>query len=466
MMKHLLILATALLVGLLPLQGQSSRSFEHVSTTAKADLDKALERLAQQRREIREERVPLARELNTLEAEVLSLRREVERIRSIRDSQTLDLNALEAEIKGRRDEADYLESLLGEYLRAFESRIDVAELPLYQSPLNEAKHALDDPSTSQQAKIAALGEVVGTALNRAEEIIGGRRFHGQAILGDGIVGTGTFAQLGPIVYFQPLSGEGGIAGTSPSLQPLLIPFSGSRAQAVEQLIQTGKADVPLDISLGDALALAATRGTIWTHIQKGGIWIYPILAFALIALAVSLFKAIEIFGFREPPSEVIHELLELIIDGHADKALERAEAIPGPFGAMLADAVRYHSDDKELLEEVLYEHMLRLQPRLERLLPLIAMTAATAPLLGLLGTVTGMINTFNLITVFGTGDARSLSSGISEALVTTEFGLIVAIPALMIHALLARRSQGILANMEKMAVAFQNGLPKQPAAQD
>ena len=106
----------------------------------------------------------------------------------------------------------------------------------------------------------------------------------------------------------------------------------------------------------------------------------------------------------------------------------------------------------------MYETILDTQPKLSRFLPVIAITAATAPLLGLLGTVTGMINTFNLITLFGTGDARVLSSGISEALVTTEFGLVVAIPALIIHALLSRKVKSILGDMEKYALIFSNGL--------
>ena len=77
--------------------------------------------------------------------------------------------------------------------------------------------------------------------------------------------------------------------------------------------------------------------------------------------------------------------------------------------------------------------MLRVRPTLERFLPFLAITAAAAPLLGLLGTVIGMIKTFQLITIFGTGDAKSLSSGISEALVTTALGLSVAIPILILH---------------------------------
>ena len=127
-------------------------------------------------------------------------------------------------------------------------------------------------------------------------------------------------------------------------------------------------------------------------------------------------------------------------------------------GLLLTDGVEHSGDNKELLEEVLYERLIQTQPKLERMIPFIAVVAATAPLMGLLGTVTGMIKTFKLITVFGTGDARSLSSGISEALVTTEFGLCVAIPSLIIHALLLRRTKGVLASMEQTAVAFKNGL--------
>ncbi|MEM7012670.1 MAG: MotA/TolQ/ExbB proton channel family protein, partial [Verrucomicrobiota bacterium] len=94
----------------------------------------------------------------------------------------------------------------------------------------------------------------------------------------------------------------------------------------------------------------------------------------------------------------------------------------------------------------------------QRGLQFIAIASATAPLLGLLGTVTGMIHTFDLIRVFGTGDARSLAHGISEALVTTEFGLIVAIPALILHALLSRKIKSILGSMEMASLAFVNGL--------
>ena len=89
-----------------------------------------------------------------------------------------------------------------------------------------------------------------------------------------------------------------------------------------------------------------------------------------------------------------------------------------------------------------------MQVKLEKALPLIAVTAATAPLLGLLGTVTGMIDVFRQITNFANPENSELARGISEALVTTKFGLVTAIPSLIAHALLTRRLQGIISKME------------------
>jgi biopolymer transport protein ExbB len=94
----------------------------------------------------------------------------------------------------------------------------------------------------------------------------------------------------------------------------------------------------------------------------------------------------------------------------------------------------------------------------------VAISAASAPLLGLLGTVTGIMNTFKLITVFGTGDVKTLSSGISEALITTEYGLIVAIPSLLLHAYLSRKARSIGDEMEKNALALMNEIGKAEGA--
>jgi biopolymer transport protein ExbB len=112
------------------------------------------------------------------------------------------------------------------------------------------------------------------------------------------------------------------------------------------------------------------------------------------------------------------------------------------------------SKPKEVIEEHLHAFILRERLHHERWLPMLAVIAAASPLLGLLGTVVGMVKTFTLITVFGTGNAGKLSSGISEALVTTELGLSVAIPALVLHGFLSYRTQKNLSLLERYAVEF------------
>src|SRR5262249_27227319 len=82
------------------------------------------------------------------------------------------------------------------------------------------------------------------------------------------------------------------------------------------------------------------------------------------------------------------------------------------------------------------------------------------PLMGLLGTVMGMIATFKLISSFGSGDPKVLAAGISEALVATATGMMVAIPSLLLHAFLSRKAKGIIGSMEQLAVRFINGVPE------
>jgi len=100
------------------------------------------------------------------------------------------------------------------------------------------------------------------------------------------------------------------------------------------------------------------------------------------------------------------------------------------------------------MENALQEAILNEIPSMERFLSTLGMLAAIAPLLGLLGTVTGMINTFHVINYYGTGDPRMMSGGISEALVTTMLGLSVAIPIMLVHTLLTRKVENTIAQME------------------
>lgn len=115
--------------------------------------------------------------------------------------------------------------------------------------------------------------------------------------------------------------------------------------------------------------------------------------------------------------------------------------------------------------QILRECSMRIEPTLTRSIATIGVLAAIAPLLGLLGTVIGMIETFNVISVFGTGNAKAMAGGISVALVTTQSGLLVAIPGLFASAALARKASKLKKNLEETTVvldhhiktAFENG---------
>jgi biopolymer transport protein ExbB len=186
----------------------------------------------------------------------------------------------------------------------------------------------------------------------------------------------------------------------------------------------------------------------------------PILGLAFAALAVAIFKWIQLSRLRSPTDAQIASIMNAVAEDDVDAASLAAAAIKGPAGEMLGAGIEHIDEPRDLVEEVMFEKVLSAKLTLEKFLPFVAITASASPLLGLLGTVTGIINTFKLITVFGSGDVKSLSGGISEALVTTMWGLIVAIPALLLHAFLSRKARGMIDQMEKCGISFMNTLTK------
>ena len=430
-----------------------------VESSIKTDLDKAIAELNSVRETIKNEKIPLAEQANGLESELRQKRRDVERVQRLKDNASVDLNRLDDNVKGRREQIDYMSNLVAEYGRSFEVRLDLSEAQAMKTTFDAFNDVGNDAEISKADKLSAQVEIISASLKRMENLIGGYGFEGQAVTETGSYEKGKFVIVGPSVYFASSSSNvAGLAIPSGSLEPSVYSLGEEQDKMIKDLVTLGEGQAPMDATLGDALAIKKEQETIIEHIKSGGIWIYPILGFALASLLTALFKSIEIYSVKMPAPGALHKILEPLNKGDLEGARAQANAVRGPAGKMLVDAVVHSDESKELIEEVMYESMIEIQPKLERLLPFIAVTAATAPLMGLLGTVTGMINTFKLITIFGTGDAKSLSGGISEALVTTEFGLIVAIPSLILHSLLSRRAQGVLASMERIAVAFVNGL--------
>ncbi|MGF1449905.1 MAG: MotA/TolQ/ExbB proton channel family protein [Opitutales bacterium] len=438
-----------------------AQDFNAVSASAQADLDQALTDLAEQRESIREVKVPLSRQLNESKSEVETLRRDADRLQRVRDSKITDLSSLEADVKLRQENLDYLRNLLGEYLRGLDSRMSVAERQVYEDELRSVGEALDNPNIADAERFAALAELVDLGLKRTEGLIGGRTFEGSALAQASRLQQGTFGLFGPITFFSGGTPESsGTVLQSTALDPRLSFVSEAQGSAVQEALRTGEGMIPIDPGLGEATAILATRDGPLERITKGGVWIFPILFFAFVSIVVALFKTMEILSVGRPRPSAINEITRLLREGKDVEAIKLARGQPEPYGQMLTEIIENREGDREFIDEIIYERMIEFQPRLNRLLPLIAVTAAISPLLGLLGTVTGIIKTFNLITIFGTGDPRTLADGISEALITTEFGLLVAIPALIVHAVLSRQAQGILSNLERVGTTVLNDLSR------
>lgn len=437
--------------------------FAAAAATTERDLAAATKELAELREQIAAEKIPLSKELSAREAKLLDTRGEYESVARLLDSRNLDLSNLRTEIKARQEERNYVSNLLAEYGRNFETRIHISELQRYREPIERARLTPEKSDVALAEVLAAQAGVVEASLDRLIAALGGEVFNGQAVGADGLVRAGKFALFGPVAVFQ--SDDGQSAGLAEqrlgSLEPTIIPLEDSAAAAqIKAIATTGKGQLPFDPTLGYAQKIAQTRESLWEHIGKGGPVMIPILLMAAAAFAVAVIKWVQLAKIRKPDYKSVDVLLDAVERRDEQAARTHLTKLAGPAAAMVAAGLDHFREPPALVEEVMYERMMETRLKLQSWLPFIALSASAAPLLGLLGTVTGMINTFKMITVFGSGDAKTLSGGISEALITTEFGLIVAIPSLLLYAFLSRKAKGIIDGMEKVAVAFMNRFSK------
>ncbi|MFW5752488.1 MAG: MotA/TolQ/ExbB proton channel family protein [Planctomycetota bacterium] len=197
------------------------------------------------------------------------------------------------------------------------------------------------------------------------------------------------------------------------------------------------AALPLDVDGSLSAAETPARWSVRRWLAAGGVFLWPILAVAGLALVLVIERAVALLRLRARPS-LAREVFALCERGEVAAAHALVAGGSSPTERVLAAGTREGALGHQAREAELEAALLREEPRLERSLSFLAVLAAVAPLLGLLGTVTGMIRTFQVIAVHGTGNPRLLSGGISEALVTTQMGLLAAVPILLAHAWLGR----------------------------
>lgn len=190
---------------------------------------------------------------------------------------------------------------------------------------------------------------------------------------------------------------------------------------------------------GTLLAALINSPTIEERWHQGGYVGYAITALGVVAILIAIWRIAVLMG----------------VSGRVNAQLKADKANPNnPLGRVLAVHEENPSMDTETLELKLNEAVLKEIPGLEAYQGALKIIAAVAPLMGLLGTVTGMIMTFQAITIFGAGDPKAMAGGISSALITTVLGLLVAIPTVLLHTMVASRSKRIIHILEEQSTGI------------
>ncbi len=250
-----------------------------------------------------------------------------------------------------------------------------------------------------------------------------------------VVRIGTFTILSEGEYLRYLPNTGQLLALN--RQPVGVSLDDLRAfqEASEEMVT-----VALDPSRGSILALVVQRAGLGEQIEQGGVIGFIILLLGAFGLLLGLERLIVIF--------LAHRRLTAEL---ADASVANG----GPIG-QLRRAVNDTalSRNTDALSAKLDEIITTANQKLNRGLPTLAILAAVSPLLGLLGTVTGMIETFQVITLFGAGDPRLMSGGISQALITTQLGLSVAIPLLLLHSFVQGRANTQVATLDEVAASM------------
>ena len=187
-------------------------------------------------------------------------------------------------------------------------------------------------------------------------------------------------------------------------------------------------------------------------IKAGGLLMWPIMICSVISLAIIIERFWSLQQKRITPKHLVAQVWQWAKVGHLDKKRIQNLRVSSPLGRILAAGLVNRSHEREVMKESIEEVGRHVAHSLERFLNTLGTIASISPLLGLLGTVIGMIKVFAVITTHGVGDASILAEGISEALLTTAAGLSVAIPTLMFHRYFRGKVDELVMTMEQEAL--------------
>ena len=287
----------------------------------------------------------------------------------------------------------------------------------YPDRLTALKAMAQDKQVPDRAALALLPATLLQEIRESGRVV---QFDGKVLNAQGAASEQALTRVGSFALFDS---EGFLQPSGEGLIPVLGLPAGLLSELTAYQGKEGEA-LPLDPSHGVLLEMQAQAPTFWQQVQQGGQVGAIIVLLAAIGLGIA---AVRLWTLSRELTLVRRQLKSG--EYHADNAL----------GRVLTVAEQHPELSMETLELRLDEAILQETPRMERGIGMVKVIAAIAPMLGLLGTVTGMIGTFQAITQFGTGDPKIMAGGISMALITTVQGLVAAIPLILAHSLLQSR---------------------------
>jgi biopolymer transport protein ExbB len=439
---------------------------EEMKQKAAAELSAAQKAARESRRQILSDRSKLDRAIADLKQRITAVDVELKALKS----ENKDLTAQAGELTAKLDEAQgtiqELSGVIRMNAKDVRSLLDDSFLTgVYQPDTRFLSTMTDNSVIPGMDQIKAMSNLMFEQIDQGGSV----SLETATIVNrEGKAQESQILILGAFTAAYRLPGESGFLNYSHGEDKLYalskLPPSGMQKQLTRYM--DGKSDaVPLDISRGGALNQLIHDLSLVDQVPKGGPIVWPILAILALGALITLERIFFILK-RKISLETVCGWIETQAEARNWDACAATcdKYSKNPVIRVIRSGVDSRNLPREDMENAVQEAILKEIPPMERFLSTMGMLAAIAPLLGLLGTVTGMIDTFHVITMHGTGDPRMMSGGISEALVTTMLGLSVAIPIMLSHTLLSRAVENSVGMMEEKAVALINIVQKYKGA--
>lgn len=406
------------------------------------------------------------REYAFLEAQKREL---VDRLKNYQSSASREEQALSSKINGlertsveRSARIDQLNAQLTEVERkeaSVSERSDALETTYLQAEATLENHGIEIPASIKETQgndLVKVGYLFRQALSLIQGLGAIQAKPGNFFLESGKQTQGTIIHLGNIAaYGVSDEGSGGLVPAGGGNFKVWKDYGAENAVALSKNEQPDLLKLFLFESRTNAIDETREK-TILSIVDSGGPIGWVIVILGGVALFLILIRASLLRSNGANTNKLTDQIIQQLATGELDVAKKSCEDDSSAIGRVLHYTLRHLKDDRDHMEGIVYEAILQESGPLDRFGPAILVIASIAPLLGLLGTVTGMIETFDMITEFGTGDPKLLSEGISIALVTTELGLIVAIPTLLLGSILSTWARNIKRDMEHSALRIIN----------